>query len=138
MKLTKIAYYGSTGLMTLMLAGGVAMYIFNHAEVATNFTRLGYPTYLIYPLALAKTLGLIAIWTRKSKVLADMAYAGFFFNLSLAVAAHVAVADGEFPGALICLVLALTSFFTQRRLAAGAKESAPIAATTLASAGPTG
>ena len=33
----KIAYYGSTGLLTALLLLGVSMYVFNHAEVAAAF-----------------------------------------------------------------------------------------------------
>ena len=40
-----------------------------------------------------------------------MAYVGIFFNLLLAVSAHVAVSDGEFPATLVGVVLILASFF---------------------------
>ena len=44
------------------------MYFFNHEEVAGMFTDFGYPTYIIYPYAIAKLLGLIAIWFIGSKI----------------------------------------------------------------------
>jgi len=37
------------------------MYFFNHEEVAAMFTNFGYPTYIIYPYATAKLLGLLAM-----------------------------------------------------------------------------
>ena len=117
MNKVKIAHYMSTGLLTLMIGGGVIMYFANYAEVAKAFTGLGFPTFLIYPLAIAKTLGLVAIWTRKSELLKDLAYAGFFYNLLLGTSAHLVAGDGEFAGALVALVLAVVSFATQRSAA---------------------
>lgn len=111
----KIAYYITTALFSLMIAGGVGMYFLQHDQVATAYTALGYPTYLIYPLGTAKLLGLVAIWTRKSDFLKGLAYAGFFFNLMLAVSAHIAVGDGEFPAALVVLILMTSSYFLQRQ-----------------------
>ena len=55
-------------------------YIFKHGLVAEVFVKLGYPTYIIYPLAVAKVLDVIAILTKKSGTLKEWAYAGFFFN----------------------------------------------------------
>jgi hypothetical protein len=43
------------------------MYIFNNAEIGNTFASVEYPTYIIYPLAAAKILGLIAIWTKGLK-----------------------------------------------------------------------
>ena len=94
--------------MMLMSAG---MYVFNNAEVSKEFTNLGFPLWIIYPLATAKILGLIAIWTRKSKILTQWAYAGFFFNFLLAGSAHIAIGDGKFPGAVLAIVLLLTSYY---------------------------
>lgn len=111
-------YRIATGLFTALIGMGVAMYIVQYDMVAKMFTSLGYPMHLIYPLAAVKVLGLIAIWTRKSETLADFAYAGFFFELTLAVMAHVAVSDGGAGGAIGALVLVSISFFTQRKLQA--------------------
>ncbi|TNE51056.1 MAG: DoxX family protein [Deltaproteobacteria bacterium] len=87
-----------------------------YAFVAKTFTKLGYPTYIIYPLAVVKILGLIAIWTKKSQRLKEWAYAGFFFDLVLAISAHIAVQDGEFAPAVVALVLLLTSYFSEQYL----------------------
>lgn len=78
--------------------------------VAGMFTTLGFPTWLIYPMALAKTLGLVAIWVSKSEKLREWAYAGFFFNLLLGTSAHLAISDGEFAGALLALFTLLVSY----------------------------
>ncbi|MGY8767942.1 MAG: DoxX family protein [Pirellulales bacterium] len=110
-KLNKVIYWFSTGLLSVMMVMGVGMYILQNEIVRETFQLLGYPTYLIYPLAAAKILGLIAIWTRKSNLLKEWAYAGFFFDFSLAIAAHLSINDGEFFPALLALILLLVSRF---------------------------
>ncbi len=44
-------------------------YFFNYNTIEEAFQSLGSSTYLIYPLAIAKILGLIAIWIKQSVVL---------------------------------------------------------------------
>ena len=101
----------ATGLLTVLMLLGVGMYFTQHDTVSGTFERLGYPAYLVYPLAIAKLLGLVAIWTNKSQTLKEWAYAGFFFDFVLAITAHLAVNDGEFAGAAVALVLLLTSYY---------------------------
>lgn len=115
-KALKILYYTATGLLTVMMVMSAGMYFFNNPYVAETFTRVGYPTYLIYPLAIAKLLGLVAIWTRKSKRLKEWAYAGFFFNFLIGFFAHHMVSDGESLGALIALVLLAISYYGDRKV----------------------
>ncbi len=116
MNKTKIIYYISTGLLSLLMLFSAGMYIFNNAEVAKLIISLGYPPYILYPLAAAKILGLIAIWSDYSKTLKEWAYAGFFYDFILALSAHLSVGDGEFGGALVALVLWLGSYISYKRL----------------------
>ena len=111
-----LTYRISTGLLSVMMIGAPAMYVFNHEEVSAVFTKLGYPTYIIYPLAVAKLLGLVAIWTRKIETLKNLAYAGYFYDLILAVSAHVMAGDGEFAPALVALVLVSVSYYSGEKL----------------------
>ena len=80
-----------TGLFSVMMVGGASMYFMQNDQVREAFTNLGYPTFIIYPLAIAKLLGLVAIWTNKSPMLKEWAYAGFVFELLLGIGAHLAV-----------------------------------------------
>ena len=116
MKSQKYIYWASTGLLTVMMLFSAGMYIFNHAEIAEVFEKLGHPSYIVYPLAMAKLLGLVAIWTKLSRTLTEWAYAGFFFNGVLAFFAHFMIGDGEFPGALIAIILVLTSYYFYKKL----------------------
>lgn len=114
-KRDKIIFYVVTGILTLLVGGGVAQYFFTHQIAVEGFTALGFPTWLIYPMGVAKVLGLLTIWAIKSDTLKQWAYAGFTFNFLLAVGAHLAVGDGEFPGALIALVILAGSYFFYSR-----------------------
>ena len=115
-KKNKIMYWVSTGLLSALMIFSAVMYVFNHDMVGETFTRLGFPTYVIYPLAAAKILGLIAIWTRKSRLVAEWAYAGFFFNFLLAISSHVMANDGEFVPASVALVLLLLSYIYSKKV----------------------
>ena len=84
--------------------------------VSDTFGKLGFPTYIIYPLAIAKILGLVAIWTKKSETLKEWAYAGFFFNFLLAATAHININDGEFAPALVAMVLLFVSYFFEKKV----------------------
>ncbi|PHS06911.1 MAG: hypothetical protein COA88_09650 [Kordia sp.] len=110
MKRDKIVYYGSTGLLTLLMLFSAGMYVFNHEVVKVMFIGFGYPTYIIYPLAIAKLLGVFAIWSPKYKTLKEWAYAGFFFDFVLAFFAHKMIGDGEEIGAIMAFVLVIVSY----------------------------
>lgn len=88
MDLTKVIYWVSTLIMCAIFAFSAGMYFTQYDMVKGFFEALNYPTYIIYPLAVAKVLGIIAILSRQSKVLKEWAYAGFFFDAVLATAAH--------------------------------------------------
>lgn len=116
MKRDKIIFYTATTLLTLLMLFSVSIYFFKHEDVSVMFTSFGYPTYIIYPYAIAKLLGLIALWNPNFKVLKEWAYAGFFFAFILAFFAHVMISDGEQAGALIALILLIISYIFNKRI----------------------
>ena len=116
MKAVRIGYYVALGLFTALMLFSIFNYVANNETMQGAFTSLGYPTFLIYPLALAKLLGLVAIWTKLSVVLKEWAYAGFFFNIVLAASAHLAAGDGQAAGAFIAMVLLLTAYFLEKKV----------------------
>lgn len=116
MKRDKIIYYTATGLLTLLMLYSVSMYFFKHEAVSQMFTTFGYPTYIIYPYAVAKLLGLFAIWNPNFKVVKEWAYAGFFFAFILAFFAHYMISDGEQMGALIAILLLIISYIFHKRI----------------------
>ena len=114
-KTINLIYYISTGLITALMLMSVGMYFFNTAEVSPVFESLGYPTYLIYPLGVAKLLGLIALWANVPPGLKEWAYAGFFFDFVLASYAHFKVGDGDHFPALAAAVVLLISYYCYKR-----------------------
>ena len=115
MKKDKIIFYVATGLLTALMIFSVQMYFFKHESVAQMFTNFGYPTYIIYPYAIAKLLGLFAIWNPNFKVIKEWAYSGFFFAFILAFFAHYMIGDGEQMGALIALILLIVSYIFNKK-----------------------
>jgi len=116
MKTQKVIYWIATILLSLLVLFSAGMYFFNHGEIVKAFTALGFPMYIIYPLAVLKIVGLIVILTNMGGKLKEWAYAGFFFNFVLAFFAHIMVADGEQFGALMALVFLLTSYFLGKKV----------------------
>jgi hypothetical protein len=115
MKKYQIIYYISTGLFTALMLFSISMYLFNTEEMAAGFDSFGYPVYLIYPLALAKFLGLVTLWFLKGKAITEWAYAGFFFNALLAFFAHYMIGDGKHMGALVAVILLLSSYWSYKK-----------------------
>ena len=116
MKAARIGYYVALGLFTALMLFSIFNYVFNHEAIQEAFSSLGFPTYLIYPLATAKLLGLIAIWTKQSMVLKEWAYAGFVFDTLLAASAHFNAGDGQAGGAIMALALILTAYFLEKKI----------------------
>lgn len=116
MKAARIIYWIVTGLLCLMMLGSAAMYVFNFSQASAVFASLGYPSYLVYPLAIAKILGVAAILTKKSKTLKEWAYAGFCFDFLLALAAHLHARDGGFIAPVAALALLFASYFLDRKI----------------------
>jgi len=115
MKRNKIIYYVATGLLSVLLLYSVSMYFFKHEDISQLFTNFGYPTYIIYPYAVVKLLGLFAIWNPNFKIIKEWAYAGFFFAFVLAFFAHYMIGDGEQMGAVIALILLITSYIFNKK-----------------------
>lgn len=116
MKKVKIINLISTVLLSLLMVFSATMYFANYEQVSEVFSKLMFPIFIIYPLAIAKYLGLVAIWTNKSKVLKEWAYAGFFFNTALAIGAHLNINDGEHYGALAGLILVAISYLSYKKM----------------------
>ena len=118
-----IIYRVVTGLFTLHMLLTVGVYFFNYEMVKEMFTNLGVPSDIIYPLAIAKLLGLIAIWTNKSRILKELAYAGFAIDFILAASAHISAKHGDFLPPLIALGMVFISYIYHRKLFGKSKNA---------------
>ncbi len=115
MKSLRVIYWIVTGVFCLFMLTAAGMYIVHYPTVAAIFTHLEYPAYLVYPLAAAKILGVIAILTKKSKTLKEWAYAGFFFDFILALAAHFNAGE-NLLAPVAALILLSASYTLDRRI----------------------
>ncbi len=115
MKKNKIIYWSATGLLSLMLLMSAGMYVFNYEMVHAEFVKLGYPVYIIYPLAFLKVSAVAVILLTKLDRLKEWAYAGLLFEFVLAFFAHFMIGDGEQGGAVIAILLLTVSYIYKGR-----------------------
>ena len=109
MKIQKILYWAFTVLMCALFIYSASMYFTKTEMIKGFFKALNFPTYVVIPLAIAKILGVIAILSNRSKVLSEWAYAGFFFDVILATAAHYTAGHGLFGMSFYGILLVLGS-----------------------------
>lgn len=127
-KLNTILYYATTGLISLGILGGAMQYLtMNERIVAAfsyemdgEFNAIGFPAWLIYPMAIAKILGIAALWAPVPRWIREWAYAGLFFNLLLAVGAHafnpINPEDQDaFAAAIMLVILCASRFFLYKK-----------------------
>jgi hypothetical protein len=75
------------------------------------FEGFNHPTYIVIPLAIVKLIGVVTILWRPNNWLTEWAYAGFFFNLILATAAHHYAGHGILGYSLFGLIAIFPSYF---------------------------
>ena len=113
----KIAYWISTGIVSLMMLFSAFLYLTNE-EMVANFQHLGFPQYFRVELAIAKLLGglilIIPIIPEKFK---EWAYAGFGIVFISAATAHIASGDGLAGGMapIIFLGILIVSYTTKQQ-----------------------
>lgn len=108
-------YWISTTLLAFLYLSSAFLYVTKGAWVRKTLAELNYPApYLVPLMIVVKVLGPVAILSRVSLPLSDLAYAGIFFHLLLSGSAHLGVRKfkGAIPAA-IGLVLLAASFATQ-------------------------
>ncbi|OEK08439.1 hypothetical protein A8C32_03040 [Flavivirga aquatica] len=116
MKTNKIIYWIVTSLLCALFLASAMMYIFNYPRAEGFFISLGFPTWIIYPLAILKLIGVITILTKWSKFLKELAYAGFLYDAILALSAHSVVGDGEYIPVIISIILIIVSWVYDRKV----------------------
>lgn len=115
-----IAYWATTGLLSLAMLGSGAGYLSGAMNEAMH-DHLGYPLHFITLLGAWKLLVAPALLAPGFAQLKQLAYAGLFFTLTGAAFAHIAVGDGagEVGAPLFMLALMLTSFALHREVRFG-------------------
>jgi len=96
MKKTKTLYWIITGLFSAFMLFSAIPDILVVPDAITFMNGLGYPTYIIPFLGVAKLLGIIAILIPGFPRIKEWAYAGLFFDLTAATYSQIAH-DGLLP-----------------------------------------
>ena len=81
MKKINIAYWSVTGIFAAFMLFSAIPDMLIVPEAVTMITGLGYPTYFIPFIGVAKLLGVIAILVPGFNRIKEWAYAGLFFDL---------------------------------------------------------
>jgi hypothetical protein len=107
-------YWISTALLSLLYLTSAYTYVAKRDWVRQALAGLGYPAYLVPIMIAVKILGVVAILSRFSVALSDLAYAGMFYHLLLSALAHLGVRkpSGTVPAA-VGLTFLIVSFLTQ-------------------------
>ncbi len=99
-------YWLSIGLFTLLFVGSLVLTLSDLEASYKSYSHLGFPTmWAVFFNATGKILGLLAIWHNKSRTLKTFAFAGFLFDLLLALSAHTAQQEIDVLLAVTGLVL---------------------------------
>lgn len=108
-------YWVATGLFCFMFIYSAVWTIVDPVGTRIETVRLGFPAYVIYPLAAAKLLGVAVIVWGRLRTLSGFAFAGFLYDLLLALSAHVALRESYGWVAAFGLVLWGCAFWVDRR-----------------------
>lgn len=117
-KTTRIVYWIATLAFALPQLWSAIQYLTEAPPMVKTITGLGYPIYFMKGLAIAKILGLAAIFVGRFPVLKEWAYAGFTFEVIAAIVSHFMSGDSMLIAAVpfAFLVVQLVSYFAWRRL----------------------
>ena len=105
MKKTKILYWIFTALAAAFMLMASIPDVLQISEAVAVFTHLGYPTYLLLFIGIAKILGVVAVLVPGFPRLKEWAYAGLVFDLIGALYSHISVGDP--PSSWVFVVIGL-------------------------------
>ena len=119
----KIAYWGSTGIVGLMLLMALS-YLTGSEQVVSGWAKSGYPQHLRIVLGFAKPAAAIVLLLPGFALLKEWAYAGVTFALVMAFIASLASGEGVQAWIMppVLLALLVVSYVTRppsRRLITG-------------------
>lgn len=115
------AYWIATVLFALPFGTGGVADVLLIDPVVEEMARLGYPAYFCVIIGVWKILGVVAVFAPRLPRLKEWAYAGIIFDLTGAIATHIAVSDhfSKMLAPIIFTILAVISWHlrpTSRRL----------------------
>jgi hypothetical protein len=111
-KRNKIIYWIATIWLALGMVSTAVVQIIKMQQEVDNFTRLGYPVYLMPLIGVLKIVGVVTILLPKFPLLKEWAYAGFFFAMLGAIFSHIVSGSAnELFGPTLLLVLTVVSWY---------------------------
>jgi hypothetical protein len=107
-----LAYWIPTVLFALAMTGSGLSSLLGVEEMATNFSRLGFPDWFMQWLGFAKVVGVVTLLAPGLLRFKEWAYAGFTITLVSAFRAHLAAGDpvGDTAAPLVMLTLGLVGY----------------------------
>ncbi len=120
MKKNKIIFWVSTSIVSGMMLMSGGMYLSQNPAITEGLKTLGYPSYMLYILGVAKLLAAGALLQPIFPRLREWAYAGLTFTLLGAVISHVATSTPFIAPIVFLAVLALSWVYNNRLHAAKA------------------
>jgi hypothetical protein len=125
MKRTKFLYWIVTGLMAAFMLMSSIPDVLQIPMAVAVFAHLGYPTYLLPFIGIAKILGIVAVLVPGFQRLKEWAYAGLVFDLTGALYSHISVGDSPgdlaFPVIGLLLVIGSYLFYLRKLIFEGAQ-----------------
>jgi hypothetical protein len=110
----KIAYWGATGLVTIVPLLAAFAYLTSSPQAVENFRHVGYPQQLRFLLGVGKLAGAIVILLPGLRTLKEWAYAGFTFMWIAATVAHYLAGDGALTLLPVALLGSLAVSYVTR------------------------
>ena len=108
-------YRVAIGLLCFVFIVSISLSVGDAPGTYAEIVRLGFPLWIVWPQTLAKALGVIALVWGRSHALRDFAFAGFLFDLLLAIGAHIAHGDAFVVVALISLAIWIFAYVMELR-----------------------
>lgn len=111
---TRNLYWTATVLFGLLFIGSAILGVVDPQASYDEYRHLEFPAWILYPLSLLKVLGIVAIVWNGSKTLKNFAFAGFLYDLLLALGGHIAQQEIKVLLAVFGLVLWAFAFVMDR------------------------
>lgn len=109
-------YKISHGLFCALFLGSVIFGLADLTASYAEFVHLGFSSWSFHVLTIAKVLGLFAIMSNRSRTLKDFAFAGFLYDLTLALIGHLVIPELKAILPAVCLGLWAWTFRTNRKV----------------------
>lgn len=116
MKIAKVTYYVTTGIISAMMIF-IAFETLTKPSVKVSMTHLGFPDYFRIELGITKIIGAVLIWL-PVRLLREAAYIGFAIMFASASLAHFVVGDpaGKVIAGVVFLAILIASYVSKRNL----------------------